>query len=268
MYCELSKCGLSEDSKFFLERWLDITKSTLLFARGVLFVEGIAEAMVIPELAKSVINDIETNKSGVKNPETLEDYGISVINMNGIYFNHFMQLFSGYSIDEYGFIDKNIHKIDILCAGITDNDPKKNRRPTKINQFKGSNHCLNLIHPLETNSEKCRLFVNLKTFEYDLALENANLNSMLSIISDQLLTEGKLRKELNGYMAINWQNENDEKKKDAAYWLLCRLEKEYPIGKGVFNQILANKLKNKEIKLYVPEYIIDAIKWVIGTPLN
>ncbi len=47
-------------------------------------VEGIAEAMLLPEFAKIVLRDYD------KLPQTLEDGGVSVINMNGIYFCHFM----------------------------------------------------------------------------------------------------------------------------------------------------------------------------------
>ena len=51
----------------------------------MILVEGIAEQMLIPELAKIVLKDKEINN--------IEDYGVSVINLNGIYFNHFMRLY-------------------------------------------------------------------------------------------------------------------------------------------------------------------------------
>ncbi|MGB4678919.1 AAA family ATPase [Methanothrix sp.] len=89
----LHSCGLSEQSKAFLNRWLDTTKSNLLFAKGIVLVEGIAEAMLLPELAKIVLSDYNDKSSKIL-PKTLEDGGISVINMNGIYFKHFMQLFA------------------------------------------------------------------------------------------------------------------------------------------------------------------------------
>jgi len=263
-FCELSKCGLTDDSRFFLERWLDITKSTLLFARGVLLVEGIAEALVLPELAKIVIKKFKSKCDSVKQAETLEDFGVSVINMNGVYFDHFMQLFSGYSKDVAGWISENIDKINILCAGITDNDPKKNRKPTHKNKFKGNNRCLYLIDELNKYSEKCRLFSNLKTFEYDLALEGDNLKFILEIISEKIVLDGKLRKEVNHFKTEDWSNKNDIEKSDVAYWILCRLENAYPIGKGEFAQILSTKLSKGEIVLSVPEYIELAIKWVIG----
>ena len=83
----LSMCGLPNNSKQFIDRWLDVTKSNLLFASGLILVEGIAEQMIIPQLAKSVLKD---QKNGSNN---LEDLGISVINLNGIYFKHFMRLY-------------------------------------------------------------------------------------------------------------------------------------------------------------------------------
>lgn len=79
----LAECGLADNNLSFLNRWLDITKSNLLFASGVILVEGIAEQMIIPELAKTVLKGKEINN--------IEDYGVSVINLNGIYFNHFMR---------------------------------------------------------------------------------------------------------------------------------------------------------------------------------
>jgi len=95
----LCTCGLTAESKSFVNRWLDVTKSTLLFAKGVILVEGIAEAMLLPELAKRVLKENNTKlPEGVKAlPESLADGGVSVIGMNGIYFKHFIQW--GYPVD-------------------------------------------------------------------------------------------------------------------------------------------------------------------------
>ena len=121
-----------------------------------------------------------------------------------------------------------------------------------------------LIDELNKYSEKCRLFSNLKTFEYDLALEGDNLKFILEIISEKIVLDGKLRKEVNHFKTEDWSNKNDIEKSDVAYWILCRLENAYPIGKGEFAQILSTKLSKGEIVLSVPEYIELAIKWVIG----
>jgi putative ATP-dependent endonuclease of the OLD family len=115
----LSQCELNE-SAAFINRWLDATKSILLFAKGVILVEGIAEAMLLPEMAKHVLSNYNNNLVEGKNklPKSLEDGGVSVINMNGIYFKHFMQLFCNLA-------STSGTNIPIRCAGITDNDPPK-----------------------------------------------------------------------------------------------------------------------------------------------
>ena len=86
----LKSCGLGPDSKDFVSRWLDVTKSILLFAKGVILVEGIAEAMLVSELAKKALVDYNDKQAeeDKKLPESLVDCGVSVINMNGIYFKH------------------------------------------------------------------------------------------------------------------------------------------------------------------------------------
>ena len=40
-----SESNLEGKDKYYLERYLDVTKSQMLFAKGILFVEGISEAL-------------------------------------------------------------------------------------------------------------------------------------------------------------------------------------------------------------------------------
>lgn len=54
---------LSSDDYTFLEKFLDVTKSNLFFARGVILVEGWAEELLIPSLARNIGYDL--TKSGV-----------------------------------------------------------------------------------------------------------------------------------------------------------------------------------------------------------
>jgi predicted ATP-dependent endonuclease of OLD family len=267
-FCELTKTGLSEDSKYFIERWLDVTKSTLLFARGILFVEGIAEALIIPELSNTVIKKYQASFKTEKKPKTLEDFGISIININGIFFDHFMKLFSGYSKVGDDFIDKGIDKINIRCAGITDNDPEKELYPTPTNPENGNNRCLYLIEELTSNSENCRLFSNLKTFEYDLAIEGENIKFMNELLLSNFTTDGALKKQSEEYAKVDWTGESIEKKVDAAKWIIDRLENSNPIGKGEFAQKLSYKIHSEGVELSVPKYIEDSIKWVIGISQN
>jgi predicted ATP-dependent endonuclease of OLD family len=98
----------------------------------VILVEGIAEALVVPELARIVIRQLNGAEHSDDGPKFLKDYGVSVINMGGIYFQHFMQLFKGYTFDDEGNRGE-CGTIPLRCAGITDCDPEKKVKPTASN---------------------------------------------------------------------------------------------------------------------------------------
>ena len=256
----ISECGLSEKNKSeaFLSRWLDVTKSTLLFAKGVILVEGIAEAMLLPELARYVLHShnskLEEN-SPHNLPCTLEDCGVSVINMNGIYFRHFMQLFCN-----LGSTDGN--NLPVRCAGITDQDPPKKSKPTPSNKVEGKNSALEMTAKVN-KSEWARLYANeLKTFEYDMAFEDDNIQVMAKILSENWPTDGEVKKEIQKLADKEWQNAEESEKADAAFLLLARIE-ESSMGKGQFAQLLAEEIK-RGAELTVPKYIYDAIIWACG----
>ena len=278
----LTDCGLSPDSNDFVSRWLDITKSTLLFAKGVIMVEGIAEALLLPELAKRVLADYKTTNTGSKLPTTLTECGVSTINLNGIYFKHFMQLFCNLQIEEdlsqsggTSSTDdsqnqsaqpsqktseaEKFDSIPIRCAGVTDNDPEKKEKPTKDKPADGNNHALKLIDKIN-KSPNCRLYTNLKTFEYDLAMEGGNLDVMIPVFLSMLDTDGGIRDTFNTHNSKNWSSlkVTDDEKKEVAYELLDR------IGKGEFAQKLAIKLSDPSTSFSVPEYIKNAVLWAVG----
>ena len=64
--------------------------------------------------------------------------------MNGIYFNHFMQLFA--DLNENGS-----KSIPVRCAGITDNDPPTDSKPTPFNRILGTNPALQLEQILKAS---------------------------------------------------------------------------------------------------------------------
>lgn len=241
----LRSCGLSKSSIEFLNRWLDVTKSTLLFARGIILVEGIAEAMLLPEFAKIVLPKYP------KLPKTLEDGGISVINMNGIYFNHFMQLFAD--------LNKNGSKsIPVRCAGITDNDPPKDSKPTHSNCESGENPALKL-REVVNSSKSSRLYSSpLKTFEYDIAMEGSNLNILITVALSLVDTNGPIRKKYEEFLERDWNTAAEEDRADASMYILKHIDK------GEFAQALATRLGSSEEIIAVPEYICKAIIWACG----
>ena len=251
----LSTCVLPYDSQAFIDRWLDATKSTLLFARGIMLVEGIAEAMLIPELAKQVLKDWNNapQHSASKLPTSLEEGGVSVINMSGIYFDHFMKLFSNTELDD-------VRCIPIRCAGVTDNDPVKDSKPTFSKPVDGKNPALSLVENIN-KSTWARLYPNkLKTFEYDLAMEGDNLKILSSVAKSLLSTEGPIKKTFEKQEQTGWDVITEDQKAEAAYYLLEHIDEK----KGEFAQAVADRLASKGAVLKIPDYISNAVIWACG----
>ncbi len=257
----IKDCGIDPNHKSFIERWLDITKSTMFFAKGLIFVEGIAEALVVKELAKRVIK--ENRPEGDKS-ETLEDYGVSIINLNGIYFRHFFDIFQGYSVPKT-YVE-NISECDyvpIKCAGITDADtrPVKLTAPTSINPLLPSNpHSAAFNSELINNkSIYCQMFYNLKTFEYDLALEKNNIKVMYDVLKKCSISDAK-KKIAESKCSEEWIGKTEEERAIEAMQILSFLKN----IKGEFASLLTLKLQDETIEFTVPEYISNAIKWVLN----
>ncbi|WP_254853150.1 ATP-dependent nuclease [Xenorhabdus bovienii] len=63
--------ALEDEDYIFLEKFLDSTKANMFFARSVLLVEGVAEVILIPKIAELL-------------ERPLENYGVSLVNVNGL----------------------------------------------------------------------------------------------------------------------------------------------------------------------------------------
>lgn len=256
----IKDCGLSAGTKFFIARWLDITKSTLLFARGVILVEGITEALLMSEFGRIVIGEGRGVGHNGDRSESLEDYGVSVINMGGGYFKHFMQLFAGHSLsDQSG--STRCDKIPVRCAGIIDCDPRKDSRPTASSPCDCGNPQYSLLARKLENHPNCRLFCNLKTLEYDLAMEGNNLQLMGKVLSRTVSTDGPIKRRALDLACSAWGDASEEAKSEEASWLLDHISR----TKGEFAQLLAQELsEDHTVDFSVPGYLRQAILWAAG----
>lgn len=72
--------GLDEKQLAYLRRFLDVTKASLFFARAVIFVEGVAEQLLVPVIADRIGRSLASN-------------GVAVINIGGVAFPPFTDLF-------------------------------------------------------------------------------------------------------------------------------------------------------------------------------
>ncbi len=267
---KISDFGLSDSEKNYLNRWMDITKSTMLFSKGIILVEGICEAMILPALAPKVLKSYN-EKSEIKLPSTLEEAGVTVVNINGINFKYFYPLFA----DLEG---RGKDRLPIRCSGITDKDPL----PETIKDENGKDKSIE-VFPIESDSiesgneaaKLCdvinetnysRLFVSpLKTFEYDLAMNN-NFSLMAETIKDNW-SKGDEKKEGVKKECLRIKDkgnkyENDDERSGDAKYILKHIDSN-DLGKGVFSQFLLEKIEAGN-DINVPEYIQEAIIWACG----
>lgn len=118
----LDETDFSIRNRNHLKKFLDTSKSQLFFANGVILVEGIAEAILLPILSRIFMNI------------DLDEHGIEIVNINGVAFEHFAKLFNNEDEDK---------RLLARCAIITDSDPKatkpKSDRAIKAEGFKGGN---------------------------------------------------------------------------------------------------------------------------------
>ncbi len=90
----------------FLERFLDVTKSNLLFAKGVILVEGWSEEILLPALARALKAKGEITKD-------LTQAGVAIINIGNTAFGRYSKIFLRRQEDQ---------PINIPVALITDCD--------------------------------------------------------------------------------------------------------------------------------------------------
>lgn len=76
-----SNTSLEEEDYEFLQRFLDATKANLFFAKGVIFVEGDAENLLLPALAELI-------------DRPLHRYGVSIVNIGNTAFKRYAKIFS------------------------------------------------------------------------------------------------------------------------------------------------------------------------------
>ncbi|MGX8791839.1 ATP-dependent nuclease [Oceanobacillus sp. M60] len=273
-------------SKKYVQRFLDATKSNMLFAEKIIFVEGIAEQLLLRVFAEYLGISLEKNH-------------VAVISVGGKYFEHFLHLFDS---NKDGTINRRI-------ACITDLDPMR-----KVKQSdEGKQNSFNACYPFEYEANLQEFYYsrnttmdqylddkhsNIKTFiqpekygktlEYQIVLDNPSLEILLTDsisnkkeLSDlmELYKDDKPLTELlnrlsdskeNIRIKSSLQNANERWTEDNKKKALIASRYLNSIGKGENALELAATLKdNLELKgkdeykdFVVPDYIAKAIQWV------
>ncbi len=149
----LTKSGLTGDNQKYLHKFLDVTKSQMFFSNGVILVEGISEALLMPTFSKIVGEEYDIDKAGIE-----------LVNLNGVAFSHFANLFN--SEDE----SKNLMtKCSILTDDDTaDEDDEITSRARIANELANKN---------------LKVFLAERTFEFELFIAG-NKNILLEIFAE------------------------------------------------------------------------------------
>ena len=208
-----------------LNRFLDATRSTLLYARKVLRVEGPAELFLIPNLIKA--------SHGID----LDSYGITVIPIHGVHFSAYTKLFSSNSLKK-------------KCAVLTDNDIDPKDLSEDIDEESSiEEHGLN-----ELENEFVKVFSCPTTFERALTIEST-IEMLLNTCRE--LEYPQITEELGKYVGDDKEEINSKILKDLRERVLNSAKR---CGKARFAQIASKHITSTT---GTPQYILDAIHWLL-----
>ena len=140
MALPLRKCPLDNSEKLKLQRFLDVTKCQLFFAKGVILVEGISEALLLPIFARIMGDEYELDRNGIE-----------IVNIGGVAFEPFAKLFNNEDVGK---------RLNVRCSIITDGDEHRNGG---IISSRANN-----VRELESGNLK--VFLAKNTFEYELVV--------------------------------------------------------------------------------------------------
>lgn len=264
-------------SKQYVQRFLDATKADMFFANRLIFVEGVAEELLLPVFAKYL-------------GKNLTDEHVLVVNMGGRYFNHFLKLFD----------TNNAYAINKKIVCLTDIDPcrKKNLPNADYEacypyEYNIDTVNYNYMHHAETEVAQYASHPNIrfyrqdpmcgKTLEYDIMRENpncellltdsvSNISEIKAMMAERNLNDmiDKLRKsDTNTRIktSINASGWTDEEKRKAI--LASRYLNSVSKGSNALelNVALMTNLEKPEadrIEFHVPQYIVDALTWLLS----
>ena len=190
--CECVHCYLlnqfvgNEQSKKHLEKFLDVTRSDMLFADKIILVEGVAEKILLPAMM---------NKVGC----SYEDEHISIVEIGGKHFNYFLDV----------YFENPLNK-KVLC--VTDKDYENIVSSETIDSIESyrdfpSSHVLEFEKKYLNNIK----FVYQKglgrTLEDELFMENfANPEISKKLMQHVLSTSLYSLLEQHGFSAKDWQS--------------------------------------------------------------
>ena len=273
------KKNIADDmnSKQYVQRFLDATKADMFFANKLIFVEGIAEELLLPVFARYL------NKN-------LTDEHVLVVNMGGRYFNHFLKLFD----------TNNPYTINKKIVCLTDIDPCRKK--------KGPDGEYEVCYPYEYNIDTANYdykhhadaevaqyadHPNIrfyrqdvkygKTLEYDIMRENpdcellltnsvSNRKEIKAMMAEQDVNEmiskmrdSKANTSIKASICVSgWSDEEKRKALLASRYLNSVSKGSNALELNVALMANLEKPEAEKIDFHVPQYIAEALTWLLS----
>ena len=264
-------------SKQYVQRFIDATKADMFFANKLIFVEGVAEELLLPVFARYL------NKN-------LTDEHVLVVNMGGRYFNHFLKLFD----------TNNPYTINKKIVCLTDIDPcrKKNEPDEDYEacypyEYNIDTANYNYKHHADTEVAQYAAHPNIrfyrqdvtygKTLEYDIMRENpdcellltnsvSNLKEIKAMMAEQDMNKmmSKMRNsEANTRIktsigASKWTDEEKRKALLASRYLNSVSKGSNALELNVVLMANLDKPVADRKEFHVPQYIVNALTWLLS----
>lgn len=260
------------EAKRHLSKFLDVTRSDMLFADKVILVEGLAEKLLLPMFMEKV-------------DYPYEDEHISIVEIGGKHFEYFVEIFNESSV-----------KKKVLC--ITDKDFKwfNNESTFLLENYKDyeASHVKKLSNRFQI--EEFNIVTQTSggsTFEDELFIDNFYNEEVINIIFEMALSDTvKPYYRENGFIIREWIK-NKESIDGRSKELIVKYLKLYEIlenkdsknqnfyVKLIFSKLFLHYIKNRKgdialsilthkelfdargiTKLKVPNYIKEGLEWL------
>lgn len=260
----------------FLKRFLDVTKSNLFFARGVIIVEGDAENILLPTIARLLDQD-------------LTKHGVSIVNVGGTGLRRFARIFQRKQL-----IQNEAINIPVAC--IADFDVMPECAPSIVKRYRSKEEWPDISKRRwyvesdfstqqlqerrdairsKASGQHVRTFVSDKwTLEYDLAYFGLSrdvwISAHLAKADEQInagdrTTMSVIRSAIRSFARL----ENVTASERASY--VYQIVSESTVSKATTAQYLASILEARHrkgqlhantLRSTLPPYLVQAIEYV------
>lgn len=242
-----------------LQRYIDVTKSQLLFAKSILFIEGISEELLI-----SAFTHLEDYR--------LEDYRTEIVNVGGTSFYPFLYLFNN---------SNPLERVNKPISIVTDDDRFTDSKKShySFRNLINDNSILDLLddslqggsavsrirnlNSAKNNADNIKIFESFKTLEYEMALHNVNNdrrnfkdNSLVKYITS---IENEKINDINDYMSTfpnDIMADGERRKVAILLWKTFPTKAEFAQDFSIY---LLDNLADAKASFIVPEYITNAL---------